>query len=288
LLVTSLSSYSISSSDYFELWHKIEGFNCADLSWGTASAATVTLSFWVRSSLTGTFGGAIKNGAQTRAYPFTYTINQADTWEKETITIPGEQSGAWLTNNGAGVNIVFGLGVGSNLSGTAGAWANSGVDSATGAVSVVGTNGATWYITGVQLEKGTTASSFEFRSYNKELQLCQRYYQKTYDINEVPGTNTSASYWNGGSYATSATATWGAGWRFPVEMRASPTATAYTAGGTAGQLQYAYGGTAGNGAITEFGKGSKSVSFYQNGTASGLTTGDVIVINGHIVVSAEL
>jgi hypothetical protein len=212
--VTSLSSYSISSSDYFELWHKIEGFNCADLSWGTASAATVTLSFWVRSSLTGTFGGAIKNDAQTRAYPFTYTINQANTWEKETITIPGEQSGAWLTNNGPGVNIVFGLGVGSTYSGTAGAWANSGVDSATGAVSVVGTNGATWYITGVQLEKGSTASSFEYRPYGTELQLCQRYFEYGF-TRSLTSTTFSGSYNPDHNWFT----------QFKVEKRGSPTVT---------------------------------------------------------------
>jgi hypothetical protein len=173
--ITSLSAYSVSSSDYFRIMHKIEGFNCADLAWGTANAATVTLSFWVRSSLTGTFGGAIRNSAGNRAYPFSYTINAANTWEKETITIAGDTTGTWETGNGSGIEINLSLGAGATFSGTAGAWAASNLISATGATSVVGTNGATFYITGVQLEKGSTATSFDYRPYGTELQLCQRY-----------------------------------------------------------------------------------------------------------------
>ena len=156
----------------------IEGFNVADLNWGTASAATVTLSFWVRSSLTGTFGGAISNSGRTRSYPFSYTISAANTWEFETITIAGDTSGTWLTTNGIGLNLDFGLGNNATYSGTAGAWSGNDFRSATGATSVVGTNGATFYITGVQLEVGTQATSFEYRQYGTELALCQRYYEQ--------------------------------------------------------------------------------------------------------------
>ena len=173
--ITSLSAYSIGSSDYFGIEQIIEGQNISDLAWGTASAAPITLSFWVRSSLTGTFGGALRNSAGDRNYPFTYTINAANTWEKETITIAGDTSGTWLTTNGGGIYVVFGLGVGSTFSGTAGAWSATAYLSATGATSVVGTNGATFYITGVQLEKGSTATSFDYRPYGTELALCQRY-----------------------------------------------------------------------------------------------------------------
>jgi len=172
--VTSLSAYSIASSDIFMVTQRVEGYNVSDLAWGTASAATVTLSFWVRSSLTGTFGGSLTNGTG-RSYPFTYTINSANTWEKETITITGDTSGTWLTTNGLGLICAFGLGVGSTFSGTAGAWTGSTLYSATGATSVVGTNGATFYITGVQLERGRLATSFDYRPYTTELQLCQRY-----------------------------------------------------------------------------------------------------------------
>lgn len=173
--VTSLSSYSVGASDFFSMVHTIEGNNVADLDWGKSTAKTITLSFWVRSSLTGTFGGSLNNNDFTRSYPFSYTINQANTWELETITIPGDVTGTWLTNNGKGVHIYFSLGTGSTNSGTAGAWTNSTRLSTTGAVSVVGTNAATWYITGVQFEVGNQASSFDWRPYGTELALCQRY-----------------------------------------------------------------------------------------------------------------
>jgi hypothetical protein len=178
LLFTSSAATSVSSTDFYSLYQRIEGFNTADLAWGTANAKTVTLSFWVRSSLTGIFGGAITNSAFNRSYPFTYTISAANTFEYKTVTIAGDTTGTWLTNNGIGMLVQFGLGVGSTLSGTAGAWSASGLISATGATSVVGTNGATFYITGVQLEVGTQATSFEYRQYQQELALCQRYYVK--------------------------------------------------------------------------------------------------------------
>jgi hypothetical protein len=179
LLFTSLSAYTVDSGETFAVRHNIEGFNTADLMWGTANAQTITLSFWVRSSLTGTFGGAVKNSAQDRSYPFTYTINSANTFEYKTVTIAGDTTGTWIgATNGIGIRVVFGLGVGSTVSGTAGAWAGSNFNSATGATSVVGTNGATFYITGVQFEVGTQATSFEYRQFGTELALCQRYFQR--------------------------------------------------------------------------------------------------------------
>ena len=176
--VTSLSAYSVGSSDIFSVQQPIEGFNVADLNWGTANAKTVTLSFWVRSSLTGTFGGALNNTDASRSYPYSYTISSANTWEYKTVTVAGDTTGTWLTTNGIGIRVTFSLGAGSTYRGTAGAWAAGGFFNATGATSVVGTNGATWYITGVQLEVGSTATSFDYRPYGTELQLCQRYYQR--------------------------------------------------------------------------------------------------------------
>ena len=175
---TSTSAYSIGTSETCLIVQAIEGLNVADLGWGAAGAATVTLSFWVRSSLTGTFSGALQNSAGNRSYPYSYTISAANTWEQKTITIAGDTTGTWLTTNGIGISLRFNLGSGSTFLGTAGAWAASGYNGATGSVSVVGTNGATFYITGVQLEKGSTATSFDYRSYPTELGMCQRYYEK--------------------------------------------------------------------------------------------------------------
>ena len=176
LKVTSLSAYTVGAGENFTILQTVEGYNIADLRWGTANARPVTLSFWVRSSLTGTFGGALNN-AGTRSYPFTYTISSANTWEQKFITIPGDTSGTWGSTNSYGIQTWFGLGVGSTYSGTANAWAGANYISATGATSVVGTNGATWQITGVQLEEGSVPTSFEYRQYGTELALCQRYFE---------------------------------------------------------------------------------------------------------------
>ena len=175
---TSLSAYSVGVDDYFMMRQAIEGFNIADLGWGTANAQPVTISFRVYSSLTGTFGGAIENNASNRSYPFSYTVSASNTWETKTVTIAGDTAGTWETNNGIGLILAFGLGVGTTYSGTAGAWGSTRYFSATGAVSVVGTSGATFYITGVQLEVGSVATPFERRPYGTELSLCQRYYQR--------------------------------------------------------------------------------------------------------------
>ena len=177
LLITSSSAYSVGSGDFFVLAQNIEGYNVADLNWGTANAKIVTLSFQVYSSLTGTFGGALVGGS-TYSYPFTYTVSSANTWTTISVTVAGPTSGGtWDITNGSGLIVRFGLGVGTTYSGTAGSWSANNYFSATGATSVVGTNGATFYITGVQLEAGTTASPFEYRQYGTELVLCQRYYE---------------------------------------------------------------------------------------------------------------
>jgi len=214
LLATSSSAYSVAATDIFVLRQYIEGNNIAHLGWGTANAKTVTLSFWVRSSLTGTFGGVLKNAAEDRCYPYSYTISSANTWEQKSITIAGDTTGTWGTGNGSGIQLTFGLGVGTTYSGTAGAWSGTNyLASATGATSVVGTSGATFYITGVQLEVGSTATDFENLPYDVQLARCQRYYYKLAEGNTVFMTNGCAFN------ATTVTT----GINFPTEMRSTPT-----------------------------------------------------------------
>jgi len=208
--ITSASSYTIGTGEFTAIGQSIEGLNVSDFGWGAAGAQSITISFWVRSSLTGTFGGSVTNSAGNRSYPFTYTISAANTWEQKTVTIAGDTSGTWLTTNGTGLQLFFGLGCGSSWSGTAGAWNSNYNLSATGAVSVVGTSGATLNITGVQLEKGSTATSFDYRPYGTELALCQRYYWQGNISNGV-------SYF----YGTAADG-FGPTCSFPVTMRAQP------------------------------------------------------------------
>jgi hypothetical protein len=216
--ITSSSAYSVLTSDFFLIQQPIEGLNVSDLAWGTASAATITVSFWVRSSLTGTFGGAIRNAAANRSYPFSYTISSANTWEQKSVTIAGDTTGTWPTDNTQGMSLTFGLGMGSTFSGTANAWQAGNFASPTGATSVVGTNGATFYITGVQLERGSNATSFEFRDYGRELIMCQRYYWR----NTAGGIFTSFGFSTSRGSANSEFFV-----QFPVTMRAAPTSFDY-------------------------------------------------------------
>jgi hypothetical protein len=214
--VTSLSAYTVGSTESFWVRQSIEGYNIADLSFGTVNAKTVTLSFQVYSSLTGTFGGALQNSAQNRSYPFSYSVSVANTWTTISISIAGDTTGTWLNTNGVGIGVIFSMGAGSAYSGTSNAWAGSNLYQPTGSVSVVGTNGATFYITGVQLEAGTTASPFEYRQYGTELVLCQRYYQF------VGGTSNGfpliQAYTGTLDYRDTPIS-------FPVAMRTTPTGT---------------------------------------------------------------
>ena len=211
--ITSSSAYSSISTDYFILMQKIEGYNIADLGWGTANAKTVTLSFQVYSSLTGTFSGALLNSAENRSYPFTYTVSSANTWTTASVTIAGDTTGTWATDNTGGIEVVFNLGSGSTRLGTAGSWSANGYLGATGSVSVVGTNGATFYITGVQLEVGSSATGYEYRNYGTELSNCQRYFQIIGQGNSQP---IASGFYVG---ATSVNAAF----HLPTTMRTSPT-----------------------------------------------------------------
>jgi len=215
---TMTSAYSPISTDRFAIGQNIEGFNMADFAWGTANAKAVTLSFWVYSSLTGTFGGAVKNSIEDYAYPFSFTINSANTWEFKTVAITGPTAGTWVgATNGIGARIYWSLGAGSTRQGTAGTWAVADYWSATGAVNICATNGATFYVTGAQFEVGTVATSFDYRSYGTEYLLCLRY---TF----VWNSNGQSYNWIGTSgFTTGSGAT--VNFNYPVQMRATPTVT---------------------------------------------------------------
>jgi hypothetical protein len=218
--MTVASAVTVGASDTFGIRQHIEGYNVADLGWGTANAKTITISAWVRSSLTGTFGGVLQNSAQDRNYPFTFTISSANTWTQISVTVAGDTSGTWLTTNGAGISVIFNLGSGSTYSGTAGSWSSTLYFAPTGAVSIVGTASATFYITGVQLEVGSSATGFEYRQYTTELQLCQRYLPvlpiaPLGQYLQFQGSAYSGAY----SFFTIP---------FPVTVRTAPTGMTYT------------------------------------------------------------
>jgi hypothetical protein len=282
--VTSLAATTVGSSDYFIYAQNIEGFNTASLGWGTASAKTITISFWVRSSLTGTFGGVVTNNVQNRTYAFTYGIASANTWEQKSVTIAGDTSGTWQRGSSTGIFMIFGLGTGSAQSTAAGSWGTSSALSASGSVNFVSTNGATWYITGVQLEQGNVATPFTTASgsIGGELALCQRYYYRN-----TPGTGYGIVA-IGGVCFSSTTALFGV--QFPVTMRIYPTSADFS------NLQLFDSGN------TQYSLSAVTVSALNSGTsisgfeitASGLTAGRPCVLRqnnnsaGYLGFSAEL
>jgi hypothetical protein len=195
-LYTTGAAITPAAGDTAQLFQAIEGFNIADLGWGTANAQTVTLSFWVRSSLTGTFSGVFRNSAGDRSYVFSFTIASANTFEYKTITILGDTSGTWLTNNQRGIFVSFDMGCGSDFrTATVGSWVSGSFRGATGSIQLNTTSSATFYITGVQLERGTVATPFDYRGIGQELSLCQRYFQKSGQSSSgqwIPGSTTNA------------------------------------------------------------------------------------------------
>jgi hypothetical protein len=266
VVITSSSAYTVAATDYFLFRQPVEGFNVADLGWGTASAATVTLSFWVRSSLTGNFGGYVNNNAGDRSYPFSYTINSANTWEQKSVTIAGDTTGTWLTNSSIGLQVGWSLGMGSTYTNTANTWVSGFYGAPTGSVNLVATNGATFYITGVQLEKGSIATSFDYRPYGTELALCQRYCQ-------YAGSGASGSFDNSTTVIQIME-------KCVVTMRAAPSGAIYS-GVTAAFRSVALDFTAASPALANFLANTSNVggtsfwtqvSGFTGGTANAVVT----------------
>jgi len=272
-LITIGTGASPAAGAVNRIYQVIEGFNIADFAWGTASASAVTLSFWVRSSVTGTFSGALYGASTIQSYPFNYTINAANTFEQKTVTIAGPTTGTWDSTNGTGIYVNFDLGSGTTFKGTANAWATGTFIGVTGATNLCATTGATFYITGVQLEKGSTATSFDYRPYGTELQLCQRYYypvRGSGQFADVVGTTTTDMFF---------------GATFPVEMRATPTMTGVLTALVVSNFSTAY--TASGGSYSFNTTNTQGVSVRKGGFTSLNTSYRYFVNSTSIVVTAD-
>jgi hypothetical protein len=246
--LTSNGSYSVGSTDAFGVKQRVEGYNVADLGWGTANAKTVTLSFWVYSSSAGTFGGTLFNVSANRFYIYSYTINSTATWEYKTVTIPGDTTGTWNATNDVGIEVYFSIGAGSGRATTPGSWGSTLYVAPTGQTSIVGAGtGAYWYITGVQLEVGTKATPYEMQIYSDQLAQCQRYYETSFANGTAPANGGSSTTFATGATNIAVAAPWtnnlrqSAQVRFVVPKRATPTMTSY--GNNAGYLGYISNGT---------------------------------------------
>ena len=241
--ITSNSAYTPTSGNYFYVGQKIEGHNWKHLQFGSSNAKTITISFWVRSSITGTWSGIVKNNEQNRTYPWEYTISSANTWEKKTITVAGDTGGNWRTDNGAGAWIYFCIGNhSSSYLGSANSWQASNLIGTTGSNSLVNTNGATWYMTGLKVEEGSSATDFQLKLYDEELRRCQRYFYMHAFGAYVYQPNTPDSTPMGNSARWTNVSHYGMIY-FPVQMRAHP--SLYKSLGTDRLLHYAGGNSQG-------------------------------------------
>ena len=238
LITVTTADSSIAASDNYRFAQVIEGYNIADLNYGSSNAKSVTLSFWVQSSVTGTFGGSFYSSPATRSYVFNYTISSANTWTYITTTATGDTSGSWNSTNGQGMTIYFDVGSGSNYENATGAWVGSEKFRTSGNATLISTLNATLYITGVQLEAGTTASPFEYRQFGTELALCQRYYEKSFPVTTVPANGVESP--DRRQLVAYSASDMGYQEIFKVSKRSSPTMTIYkdSNAGTNGQWSY--------------------------------------------------
>jgi len=181
----------LTSNDNYTFQQRIEGLNVRDFLFGSVNAKTLSLQFWVRSSLAGTYCVALQNGSPNRSFIREYTITSANVWQLVTLTYPGDTSGTWATDVNAGFAVHFVLARDSGIADTPNQWNASGRPNSINQVNWMATISNTFDITGVQLELGSSATPFEYRPFPIEVQLCQRYFEKSYALDTVPGTNTS-------------------------------------------------------------------------------------------------
>lgn len=257
---------------------RIEAQNIQHLLYNTSNAKSVTFSFWVRSSTTGTYAIEIYTADPNRQITNTYTINTADTWEYKTVTFVGDTSGAINNDNGIGLDISWFLSVPSNYnSGDSTSWRTYNNDGrGYGQTADVASTTGDFYITGIQLEVGDTATPFEHRSFSEELQLCKRYYEKSYNHDDAPANTSGRGRLGFYPYGFNSNARFP--FRFTVEKRANPTMTAYSSNnGTSGKMN-------------DGGGNDYSVSFTAIGTNGAEMVGSQTEDGffGHWTASAEL
>jgi hypothetical protein len=214
LKCTVTTASTPSSGDTYTILQPIEGSNIYDFNLGTASAQAFTISFWVKSSVTGTFSVAVRSTGGAQTFLKNYVVSSANTWEYKTVLISAPTSGTFATDTSSALFVNFSLGAGSSFISTESSWNSGAFSQTSGATNLIANSGATFYITGVQLEKGSTATSFDYRPYGTELALCYRYY---YQINGGAGGNV----WIPMSIAYAADGIQGS-LSFPVTMRTAP------------------------------------------------------------------
>jgi len=271
------------STAIYTIDQAIEGFNTSDLSFGTANAKIITLSFWVRSSITGTYCVYFRNSAQDRFYVAEYTISSANTFEQKSITLTGDTTGTWVgATNGVGLELGFSLGLGSGRTGTAGAWTSSAIYGTSNQTNLVGTVNSSFYITGVQLEVGSSATSFDYRQYTQELILCQRYYWQQNGIASTVTTIGSGMAYDSTDIRCTV--------QNPVTMRTTPTITF-----TGSAFEYERAGTSRGtlSTLNSTGRSAESSVLYSgSGTTSGTSGNGAIWYltnsGSNFGVSAEL
>jgi hypothetical protein len=264
-LTANTADASVGSTDSVIFYTTVEGYNTTDLNWGTVNARTVTLSFWVRSSLAGTYSASIVSQNGGVSFPFNYTISSSNTWTQITQTITGPTSGTFGTTNDVAFYVEFALLTGSTYQGTPNAWSAGNWRGTASQVNWMATSGNTFNITGIQLEKGTTASSFEFRSYTKELVLCQRYlwvYSGAYAYARGPVLNvgTTSTIWY---------------FQYPTTMRAAPSLTLNNI--TSSTIEFA---NYTNGAAPTYSSAVFNESSIWGGCITLITTGSTFTIGG--------
>lgn len=264
-LLTVTATVSPTSTDYYFYQTKIEGYNMSDFGWGTSDAQTITISFWVRSSVTGTYSFHLINASINLSYIATYTINSANTWQYVTLTVPGPTTGTWNTTNGVGIYAGFDLGAGSSRQTTANTW-SSGASFYCGTSSTtqwISNSGATFYVTGVQIEKGVSATTFDYRSIGTELQLCQRY---CYAISGTGGQNNTIGLFVASSATTGV-------WIIPLPVQARVSPTGIVSNAYWGMNNAGPGGGGNNWSAVFIGATQSSIYVTNGGAGSSMTAG---------------